>query len=389
MWRSTPAMISVEIKKGFSKKAGGYSRLAGEAARGASNKFALAVEFNAPPKITILFGASGSGKTTTIKSIAGIIQPDSGRISINGHTLYDSLLGINVPIRKRSVGLVFQNLALFPHMSALGNVEFAMGDLSRHERRRRALELMERLRITHTARRRSREISGGEAQRVALARALAGSPRLLLLDEPLSAIDEATKHSIIADLKMINRDLRLPIIYVTHNRDEAITLGDYLIAYESGQVAAAGEPLEILGGPVIASVARLTGVENVFESVVVERNVGAGTTTVRISDQSGSCFLDIPLGKGDHGDGVIVAVRAGDILLATEELRLTSARNILCGHITEIEERGDHRLVRVKSGVTWLVNLTRQAVKELELSKGQEIWLAIKTHSCYLLDGRP
>lgn len=379
-------MISVEIKKGFGKRAGDHS---GGAARDVGNEFALAVEFNAPPKITILFGASGSGKTTTIKSIAGIIQPDSGRISINGHTLFDSRQGINVPIRKRSVGLVFQNLALFPHMSALGNVEFAMNDLSRHQRRGRALELMERLRITHTAPRRPGEISGGEAQRVALARALAGGPKLLLLDEPLSAIDEATKHDIIADLKKINRDLRLPIIYVTHNRDEAITLGDYLIAYESGQVAAAGEPLEILRAPVIASVARLTGVENVFDSVVVERNLDAGTTTVRISDQRGSCLLDIPLGKEDPGDGVIVAVRSGDILLATEELRLTSARNILYGHITEIEERGDHCLVRVKSGVTWLVNLTRQAVKELGLLNGQEIWLAIKTHSCYLLDGQP
>jgi molybdate transport system ATP-binding protein len=379
-------MISVEIKKGFGKRTGDHS---GGETRGPGGEFALAVEFSAPPRITILFGASGSGKTTTIKSIAGIIQPDSGHISINGYTLFDSRQGINVPIRNRSVGLVFQNLALFPHMSALGNVEFAMSDLSKHQRRRRALELMERLRITHTAPRCPGQISGGEAQRVALARALAGEPRLLLLDEPLSAIDEATRHDIITDLKKINRDLRLPIIYVTHNRDEAITLGDYLIAYESGRVAAAGEPLEVLRMPVIASVARLTGVENVFEGTVVERNLSAGTTTVRVSDRHGSCSLDIPLGKEDHGEGVIVAVRSGDILLATEELRLTSARNILCGHIIGIEERGDHCLARVKSGVTWHVNLTRQAVKELELLSGQQVWLVIKTHSCYLLDGLP
>ncbi|MGA9770429.1 MAG: molybdenum ABC transporter ATP-binding protein [Blastocatellia bacterium] len=382
-------MISIEIKKGFSRKAGGYSRLASEALRGADNEFALAVEFKASPGITILFGASGSGKTTTIKSVAGIIRPDSGHISINGHTLFDSRQGINVPIRKRNVGLVFQNLALFPHMSVLGNVEFAMSDLSRHQRQHRAFELMERLRIKHTAHRRPREISGGEAQRVALARALGGAPRLLLLDEPLSAIDEVTKHEIIADLKMINRDLKVPIIYVTHNRNEAVTLGDHLIAYESGRVAASGEPMEILRGPVIATVARLTGAENVFKGIVVERNPDAGTTTAQVSDRSGSCFLDIPLGKQGQGESVIVAVRSGDILLATKELQLTSARNILHGHIAAIEERADHCVVRIKSGVNWLASLTWQAVKDLELSNGQEVWLAIKTHSCYLLDDQP
>jgi molybdate transport system ATP-binding protein len=369
-------MISVEIKKGFSESAAG-------------NGFALAVEFNASPGITILFGASGSGKTTTIKSIAGIIRPDSGHISINGHTLFDSQRGINVPTRKRSVGLVFQNLALFPHLSALGNVEFAMSDLSRHQRQRRALELMERLRITHTAHRRPREISGGEAQRVALARALASAPRLLLLDEPLSAIDEATKREIIADLKMINRDLRVPIIYVTHNCNEAITLGDHLIAYESGRIAASGEPMDILRGQVIASVARLTGAENIFKGVVVERSPDSGITTVQVSDRSGSCSLDIPLGKEGHGESVVVAVRSGDILLATKELRLTSARNILHGHIAAIEEGADNCVVRIESGVSWLASLTWQAVKDLQLSNGQEVWLAIKTHSCHLLDGQP
>lgn len=365
-------MISLRIKKDFGE--------------GERDKFTLSIEVEAPPQITILFGPSGSGKTTTIKSIAGIIQPDAGHISIGGHTLFDSELKINQPIRARKVGLVFQNLALFPHMTALGNVEFATNGLAKDVRRARALELMERLRITHTAARRPHEISGGEAQRVALARALASQPQLLLLDEPLSAIDETTKQDIIADLKMINRELHLPIIYVTHNRDEAIMLGDYLIAYEKGRITAAGEPSEIFSGPVTASVARLTGVENVFDGNVIRRNSEAGTMAVRIRDESGESELVIPLAKENRSDRVRVAIRSGDILLATEELRSTSARNILCGEIRTIEARSNLVLVRVQSGVTWAVSVTAQAVRELRLAPGQQIWLAIKTHSCHLID---
>ncbi|MBV9210028.1 MAG: ATP-binding cassette domain-containing protein [Acidobacteria bacterium] len=365
-------MISIRIEKDF-----------GEAER---EKFKLSINVEAPPQITILFGPSGSGKTTTIKSIAGIIRPDAGHISINGHTLFDSELKINRPIRSRKVGLVFQNLALFPHMTALANVEFATNAQAKHERRERALELMERLRIAHTASRRPHEISGGEAQRVALARALASKPRLLLLDEPLSAIDEAVKQDIIADLKMINRELHLPIIYVTHNRDEAVMLGHYLIAYEKGRITATGEPAEIFSGPVTASVARLTGVENVFDGEVLHRNSEAGTMTVLVKDESGESELEIPLAKESPGGRVRVAIRSGDILLATEELRSTSARNILSGEIRRIEERSNLVLVRVNSGVTWAVSVTAQAVRELGLAPGEKIWLAIKTHSCHLLE---
>ncbi|HEX7998619.1 MAG TPA: ATP-binding cassette domain-containing protein [Pyrinomonadaceae bacterium] len=380
-------MISVRIRKDFGGKTAISERDEDASSHDARTKFKLDVEFEAPAGISILFGASGSGKTTTIKSIAGIVQPDSGRISINGHTLFDSEQRINKPIRERGVGLVFQNLALFPHMSAIANVEFAVSARSRQERRERALELMRRLHISHTAERRPSDISGGEAQRVALARALASSPRLLLLDEPLSAIDETTRRNIITDLKMINRELRVPVIYVTHNRDEAIMLGDYLIAYERGRIVAAGEPVEIFGGPVAASVARLTGVENIFEGVVQHRNIPAGTMTVLVADNSGSCELEIPLGKETEGQNVRVAIRAGDILLATDELRSTSARNMLSGRITMIEERGAQCLVRIESGVSWAASVTRQAVAELGLARDRKIWMAIKTHSCYLLDG--
>ena len=365
-------MLSVKIRKNLGNST--------------SDGFSLDVEFNAEPGVTILFGASGSGKTTTLRAIAGILRPDAGSIDVNGHTLYDSKRAIDLPIRKRGVGYVFQDLALFPHLSARENVEFGMSNLPRRDRAERATAMMEALHITTTADRKPRDISGGEAQRVALARALSCQPRILLLDEPLSAIDETTKLAIISDLKAINRELRLPIIYVTHSREEAVALGERVIVYERGRIAATGEPLEVFGSPTTASVARLTGVENVFEGYLVSKNKSGGTMTVEITDHSGQARIEVPFGVEREGERVKIAVPSGDILLASEELRSTSARNILQGRIQSIEDKGNRTLVRITSGVTWNASVTRQAVKELALSEGREVWLAIKTHSCYLLD---
>lgn len=349
-------------------------------------RFDLDVEFESAPGFTILFGASGSGKTTTLKSISGIVRPDAGRISVGDTVLYDSEHDIDLPIRHRRVGFVFQDLALFPHLTALANVEFGMSPLSRVDRRRRAEAMMEALHISHTARRRPGDVSGGEAQRIALARALCCEPRMLLLDEPLSAIDEATKLGVIADLKKLNQRLRLPILYVTHNREEALSLGENVIVLERGRVLAQGQPFDVFGAPVTTGIARLTGVENIFTGRIVNKSEARGTMTVEISDSSGTTRLDVPYGNQAQGESVTVAVPAGDILLATEEPRSTTLRNRLIGRISGIEDRLNGTVVSVEAGVSWSANVTRDAVRELGLNKGQEVWLAFKTHSCYLLD---
>ena len=349
-------------------------------------RFNLEVEFESAPGFTILFGASGSGKTTTLKSISGIVRPDAGRISVGDTVLFDSERNIDLPIRHRRVGFVFQDLALFPHITALANVEFGMSGLSRADRRRRAESMMEALHISHTARRKPGDVSGGEAQRIALARALCCEPRMLLLDEPLSAIDEATKLGVIADLKKLNQKLRLPILYVTHNREEALSLGERVIVLERGRVLAQGQPFDVFGAPITTGIARLTGVENIFTGRIVNKSEARGTMSVEISDSTGTSRLDIPYGNQAQGESVTVAVPAGDILLATEEPRSTTLRNRLIGRISGIEDRLNCTVVSVEAGVTWSANVTRDAVRELGLNRGQEVWLAFKTHSCYLLD---
>jgi molybdate transport system ATP-binding protein len=369
-----------------SRQREGEPRAPGGETESRDRRFILDVDIQVSPGITILFGTSGSGKTTTLKSIAGIVRPDEGAIRVGEETLFDSSRNIDLPIRERRVGYVFQGLALFPHLSVRANVEFGMGQLTPRERRSRASGMMEALHIGHTADRRPRDISGGEAQRVALARALSCSPRVLLLDEPLSAVDEVTKIRILEDLKAINKELRLPVIYVTHSKEEAVTLGERVIVYEGGRVAASGEPLEVFGSPTTHSVARLTGVENIFDAVVVSKNAAGGTMSVELRAGGGACGLDVPLTADSPGEWIRLAVPAGDILLATLEPRSTSARNILRARITDIIDKSNRVLIKAESGVSWSVSVTRQSVNELGLVHGGEVWMAIKTHSCYRLD---
>jgi len=382
-------MLSVRLKRrlGMAESPnGGALSSNGLGATSAGHGLDLDVEFVVPPGVTILFGPSGAGKTTVLRCIAGIVRPEAGHIAVGSSILFDSTERIDLPVRKRGVGYVFQDLALFPHLTALGNIEFGIGGLDRQRRRRRALDLMEALKIEHTAARRPGEISGGEAQRVALARALAVRPRLLLLDEPLSGIDEATKVAIIGDLKELNRELRLPVLYVTHSRDEAVTLGERILLLDSGRIVAAGEPLEVFGAPRSRSVARLTGVENIFEGRVTSRNKDAGTASVTVIDGKGSCEIEVPSSGREQGEELTIAIRSGDILLATSELRNTSARNILPGKISSIQRTSDRILVNVASGVNWAVSVTREASIELGLAEGQSVWLAFKTYSCHVLD---
>jgi molybdate transport system ATP-binding protein len=204
-------------------------------AAGKLRRFAVDVSFAAPPGVTVIFGPSGSGKSTILHCVAGLLQPDQGLISIDSETVFNSSSRIDLPPQQRRVGYVFQDLALFPHMTAAENIGFGIRvNGRRHEEMVR--DVLERFSITHVAAHRPGEISGGERQRVALARALVTEPRVLLLDEPFSALDDALKLEIIADLKQWLEQHPIPVLFVTHDRSEAAALADRMLLLHEGRI---------------------------------------------------------------------------------------------------------------------------------------------------------
>jgi molybdate transport system ATP-binding protein len=210
-------------------------------------EFALDVAFVAAPGVTILFGPSGSGKSTTLGIIAGLRRASAGRIALGRDVWFDRDSGVNRPIHARGVSLVFQSLALFPHMNARHNVEYGIArDVPRAERRRRALAALERMHVSHLAERRPRTFSGGEAQRVALARAFARAPKVVLLDEAFSALDRDLRRSLLADVRSYVVENGIPTIMVTHHRMEAVAMGDHLVLMGGGRVLGAGPVHEML-----------------------------------------------------------------------------------------------------------------------------------------------
>jgi len=212
--------------------------------------FRLAVEFDAPSGVTVLFGPSGSGKSTTLSAIAGLSKPESGRIALGNTVWFDSERGIDVPPEQRKVSLVFQSLALFPHLTAVANVEYGIDrSVPPAERRKRALAMLERMRVSHVSGRRPRTLSGGEAQRVALARAFVREPKLVLLDEAFSALDRELRNALGADVRALVAESGIPAIVVTHYRIEARAIGEWAVTVRDGRVVAQGPVRDVVPKP--------------------------------------------------------------------------------------------------------------------------------------------
>ena len=347
--------------------------------------FLLDAEFEVAPGFTILFGASGAGKTTLLDCLAGLTTPDSGRMSIGERILFDSSHRTNIPTEQRRAGYVFQSLALFPHMTVEQNVAYGLAHLPHDERSRRVALLLDAFRISHLARRKAANISGGESQRVALARTLITDPEFLLMDEPLAALDAPAKARIIDDLREWNRAHNIPILYVTHSREEVFALGERVIVLASGRVLAQGTPHEVLNAPHLETVAQLAGFENIFDAIVEAVRPERGTMTCRIPGDASGVVLETPLVRGGVGSTLRVGIRAGDILLAISPPTGLSARNVIPGRIKSIVRHDVIIAARVDVGVEMEVHLTLAARDSLNLTPGQEVWLVIKTHSCHLM----
>ncbi|HKV60969.1 MAG TPA: molybdenum ABC transporter ATP-binding protein [Candidatus Acidoferrum sp.] len=349
-----------------------------------ASSFVLDVSIEVPAGITILFGASGAGKSTLLDCLAGLLRPDGGKIVIGKDVLFDSARGIHVPASKRRIAYVFQTLALFPHLTAEENIAYGLSGLPEQEARERVAAVLKAFRVEKIRQQKPGEISGGEKQRIALARSLVTEPRVLLLDEPLTGLDAELKSAIVDDLRVWNAAKAIPILYVTHSREEVDALGEHVIALDRGQVAKTGAPMDVLNAPRRKKVAQAAGFENLLSATVLDLRETDGVMRVRL--QESACEIEVPLGYATVGSRVHVAVRAGDILLATEQPRGLSARNVLEGLIVTLEQRGAIVIARVDCGITLVVHITPGAVRALELAERCRVWLILKTHSCHLVD---
>jgi len=232
--------------------------------------FALDVAWDAGAEVVALFGPSGAGKSLTLRCLAGLVHPDAGRIVVNGAVFFDRQLGIDVPTQQRRLGYVFQGYALFPHLTVAGNVGFGLSGRPRAERARRTEEILDRLGLADLGARHPGELSGGQQQRVALGRALAVDPDLLLLDEPLSALDAPLRRQLREELIGIVREWGKATVLITHDLAEAFHLADRVVVYEAGRVVQAGPKGELLSAPASERVARLMGVRNIMQGTVLK-----------------------------------------------------------------------------------------------------------------------
>lgn len=331
--------------------------------------------------VTVLFGPSGAGKTTVLRAVAGLDRA-GGRVVVDGRTWDDGTRF--VPARRRRVGYLSQEPTLFPHLDVDTNVGYGLAGVVPRSRRTQVVrDALEAAGAGHLTGRRVTGLSGGEAQRVALARALAPGPRLLLLDEPLSALDAPTRAVLRADLRRLLVARSLPTLLVTHDRTEALALGDRVAVVVDGTVRQVGGPAEVFDRPADPDVARVVDVESVLPGVV--RRVADGVTTVAVGGQllTAATGNDPPAGPGD---GVLVCVRAEDVALeAPGGSRTTSPRNHLPAVVRDVvAERG---LIRVDldCGFPLAAYITRPALEELGLRPGVQVTASVKAPAVHLI----
>ncbi|MEO7061923.1 MAG: ABC transporter ATP-binding protein [Lapillicoccus sp.] len=335
-------------------------------------EFSLDVAFAVQPgEVLGVLGPNGAGKSTLLRVLAGLTPLAAGSIRLGDEVLDDTATDTFVPPAGRPVGLVFQNYRLFPHLDVRDNVAFAprTQGLGRREARARADELLSRFDLTALAHRRPAEVSGGQAQRVALARALAATPRLLLLDEPLSALDARTRLDVRTQLRHHLRDFPGPVLIVTHDPLEAMVLADRLLVIEDGRVVQSGPPAAVARRPATQYVARLVGL-NLWPG-----RLGADR---RVTLTAGGELTVSPVDGLAPGADVLVALRPSAITIATERPDHTSTRNVWEGTVTGLELLADRVRVQVDGRPSALVDITAAAVAELGISFGQRVWLAAK-----------
>jgi molybdate transport system ATP-binding protein len=330
---------------------------------------ALALPLDEAP-VTVLFGPSGAGKTTLLRLLAGLERPDAGKIVFRDRTWCDTARGVWLEPQQRRAGMVFQHYALFPHLTVERNVAFAATGQA-------AARMMERFGLSGLAGRLPRAISGGEQQRVALARALAASPDLLLLDEPLSALDASARIRTRRELRGLLASAGVPSIVVTHDRTEAIALADWMAVMVEGRILQTGPVREVFARPASAQVAEAVGVENILPAEIVSR--GAGLLRLAV----GRAVLE-SLDGGESGP-VLASIRAEDVALTRDAVGASTQRNRLTGVVRAIAIEGPLARVEMDCGFALVALVTAQSAADLNLRPGESLAAIVKTTSVHVI----
>lgn len=330
--------------------------------------------------VTVLFGPSGCGKTTVLRSLAGLEVPQEGIIRFCDETWLDVARGIALPPQRRNVGFLFQDYALFPHLTVAGNIAYSLRKTNRSLRQDITAEMAERFELDGLLERYPHQISGGQKQRVALARALAQRPRLLLLDEPLSALDHPTRLRLRRELRGLLKAAGVPAILVTHDREEAAVLGDEIIVMHEGRMIQHGAVHEVFSKPVSLDVADILAVETILPGEIIAMQDGIATVRV----------IDVPL-QALAGDlppdtrEVFVCIRAEDVSLSNPDGHPASPRNRLSSVVTGCSREGPLVRVELDCGFPLSALLTPQGAEALDLAVGNRAIASIKTPRIHLI----
>ncbi len=330
--------------------------------------FNLDVAFEAPDGVTAIFGKSGSGKTTLVNAIAGLTRPDAGRIAVHEQVLFDQVARINISVAKRRVGYVFQDARLFPHMSVQRNLTYG-GD---HDAKR----VIDMLGLGALLDRRPAGLSGGERQRVALGRALMCDPQILLMDEPLAALDAPRKAEILPYIARLRDETRVPIIYVSHDVSEVARLATTVVLLEAGRVAVAGPVGKVFSRPDVVPLLGTRAAGAVIETRVAGRLLDDDLTELKFS---GGRLL-MPGYLGELGQVLRLRIPAQDVILSREAPKGISALNVLPVTITDIVAgRGPGVAVGLRAGDDQLLaRVTKRSAGRMELAVGMQIFAIIK-----------
>jgi molybdate transport system ATP-binding protein len=328
----------------------------------------------APGELLALVGHSGSGKTTLLRTIAGLWRPEAARVRVNGTTWLDTGAGVDLPPHRRRLGVVFQSYALFPHMTAVQNVMAAMAAPDRLE----AARILDLVNLQGLGDRKPAQLSGGQQQRVAVARALARRPQALLLDEPFSAVDRATRERLYAEIIALRAHLRMPVVLVTHDVNEAQLLADRMVVVEKGRVVRAGTTAEVMADPEALRAMGIREVAVMLPATVAE-HLSDGLS--RLETAAGPLFL--PTVDGPPGTRLRVRILAHDVILSRLRPEGLSAQNILEGRITRlVPGKGPAVTVHVAmADQEILARITRRAAEQMALQPGDTVHAILKSMS--------